>query len=413
MLEDNQENKELASDNTSSDRVEPEHIYFEVGNDLMSKPTALADLIQTSEGARTQIFCNSPSEADMVDVILKKRGIVCGKLIGHVPYTKTAQTLHQLSSGEINAIIVTDVSAEEIDPGQFDLTINYAIHEDPEIYLHRITPHGHESRLTKVYSLVSPLDFGNFHYLKKVVDFEFSKGTLPTKEEVSKKENDRFLDVASQSEYANDEAMQALIKEVLAHEKRDAILGYLLHNSLVVIPELSSRTSRSQDDNGGDDRRNGRGGRYDRNERGNGRRDPRSRRYEDDGDEERRPMRAEYVPPKRDVRFYLGQGLSDGLTDKELRDTIESAAEISGDDIKRLSIRDHYTFVDFDEEQADTIIAKLQETEFPNVGKLFIRKATVINAPRERNTAEDDEATEEDAEMEASYEADIEATVEE
>ncbi|MGI6524147.1 MAG: helicase-related protein [Bdellovibrionota bacterium] len=399
MQEENHGNNNELENNQTSEVAETEqknsieHVYFEVGNDLTSKPNALADLIQTVEYPHVEVFCNSPSEADFVDAILRKRNIPCGKLIGHVPYSKISQTLHQLNTGSLNVIIVTDISANEIDPGQFDISINYAIHEDPEIYLHRCTPHSQESKLQKVYSLVGPLDFGNFHYLKKVVDFEFSKGALPTKDDVAKSEAERLFTRAVQSPHGKDAATQDLVALIQAHKDCNAIIGYLLHNTMVTLPELSNRSSSKQDDsvdNSRRDRRGDRGDRYDRR-RGGDRYSSRDKgRYDDSFSDDRRDnrqMREEYEPPKRDVRFYLGQGLNDGLTDYEFRNVLENELNLTPEQIKRLSIRDNYAFIDFDEESSEEIIQKLQELELPNIGKLFIRKATVINSPRIRISA--------------------------
>jgi superfamily II DNA/RNA helicase len=52
-----------------------EHIYFEVGTSLLAKPQALCDLVEYESGHSVIIFCNSPSDADFADVILKKRGV--------------------------------------------------------------------------------------------------------------------------------------------------------------------------------------------------------------------------------------------------------------------------------------------------------------------------------------------------
>jgi len=381
MQEDSQENKE--NENTKTEEIS--HVYFEVGNDLTSKPNALADLIQTAEYPHVQVFCNSPSEADFVDVILRKRNINCGKLIGHVPYTKIAQTLHQLNTGAINVVIVTDISANEVDPGQFDININYSIHEDPEIYLHRCTPHNHESKLRKVYSLVGPLDFGNFHYLKKVVDFEFSKATLPRKEDVSKGEALKLFATAAENPYGKETNIQNLVQLIKEHQNCDAIIGYLLHNTMVVLPELTSKNRQESSEE--PSRR-----RSSYNEERNGYESRRRSSYQESrfesAYETEETRREEYVPPKRDARFYLGNGLNDGLTDRILRDVLEQDLALSPEQVKRLSIRDNYAFVDFDEECAEEIITKLQAIDFPKIGKLFIQKATVINAPRQKDTDE-------------------------
>lgn len=399
------------------------HVYVEVGSDLLSKPNALSDIIQAEGYPRCLIFCNSPSEADLADVILKKRSIASSKLIGHIPYTRVSQALSQLSKGEITALVVTDVSAGELDPGVFDLIVNYAIHEDPEIYLHRLTAHERNSRIKKVVSLVSPLDFGNFHYLRKVVDFEFEKGVLPSKEQIYQGEAARLIAAAKLSPVKDDPRVKQFVPQVLDNPDRDAIVAYLLYNTLVALPELEHRTrSHEHEDEGGRRERRGgereRGERYDRGDRGDRgergergersdrgerrggdrRRDQRGQgrgRYEGEGrDYDERGPRQEMTPPKRDVRLYIGQGLKSGLSDEVFRKEVERSAGITPDQIKRLSIRDNYAFVDFDEELGDTIVEKLKETEIEGVGRLFVQRATTINVPRENEEGREEHGEE-------------------
>ena len=92
--------------------------------------------------------------------------------------------------------------------------------------------------------------------------------------------------------------------------------------------------------------------------------------------------------------------MNNGITDKGMRDVLENEIGLTVDQIKRISIRDNYAFIDFDEESADEIIQKLQTIEFPEAGNLYIRKATVVNAPRTKGGdieegLQDDEAQDE------------------
>ena len=169
--------KEVAKEVVSKEVV---HTYYEVDNDLLSKPKALISLLATAgEGLSTVVFCNSPSEADLVEVMLKKEGFVCEKLIGHVPFANVTKAIQQMKDGKLSVVILTDVAARELDVTSINTVVNYSVHEDPEIYLHRITGFEGECALSSVITLVSSIDFANFHYLKKIVEFEMVKGELP------------------------------------------------------------------------------------------------------------------------------------------------------------------------------------------------------------------------------------------
>ena len=178
------------------------HIYYEIESDLLAKPNALADILIT-DVTPTIIFCNQPSEADLIEVVLSKRQVSCQKLIGRVPGAKVSAAAAQAVAGEFAALIVTDISARDLDVGIFTKLVNYSTHEDPEIYLHRSEVSA-DATLETVVSMISPLDHGHFHYLKKVLDFEINSETLPSNEEIQKAQFNQLINSAEKFEYPED-----------------------------------------------------------------------------------------------------------------------------------------------------------------------------------------------------------------
>jgi hypothetical protein len=49
----------------------------------------------------------------------------------------------------------------------------------------------------------------------------------------------------------------------------------------------------------------------------------------------------------------------------------------------RFSLRDFYSFADFNNEVADAVCEKLNEVELPGNGKFFIRRAIALGSQRE------------------------------
>ena len=328
------------------------HVYYEVGNELLSKPNALCDVVQSLGCPATAVFCNSPSEADMVDVMLKKRGLPACKLIGHVPYTKVSQSLQQLRQKELIVAVLTDISARDIDLGLFEVVVNYSIHEDPEIYLHRMTAHQSANNPPRVVSLVGPNDFANFHYLKKVVDFKLNKVELPSKAEIAKGEVQKLLAAAAQSQHLADERLAFLAKSILESDLREKAVAMLLNSVLNVMPGLQAGGGEKVQDEERPRGGRGEGGRQDRwekprrdrdhdrrrdngdrygGERGGGR--YRSEGYDEEEGEgggyagydggDQRPPRREMTPPKRDARLYLGHGAQEGFSESALGDLLK------------------------------------------------------------------------------------------
>lgn len=379
-------------------KTEASHKYVEVGNDLLAKPDALSQLLLVRGMPTSVVFCNSPSEADMVEVMLRKKSIQCSKLIGNIPHQRLIEEVTRIQNKEVSTLIITDVAAQDLEIDSFSVVVNYGIHEDPEIYLHRITGYETAKNLKEVISLVSPLDFGNFHYLRKVVTLDFSKEELPTEASVAKAQSELLFAGALEGPHLTDEAALALVSSVLEHENRDQILTLLLHNTLSVLPKLKDSAQ------GGRDNRNKRG--RDRDSRDDRDRGDRNRsRRNDSGDDRNnhREAKKDLPPPKKDARFYIGHGSEHGFTESELKEVMQGAG-VDTAVIQRLSVRELYSFLDVPEEVGEDVFTKLDGAEMKE-DQFFIRKATMINLPRE---AEDDTTETETTQVENSDSAAVE-----
>lgn len=217
-----------------------EHIYYEVGTSLLAKPQALCDLVELETGHSCLVYCNSPSDADFADVILKKRGISSLKLIGYVPQIKLSKATQQLQKKEVQVLVLTDVAARGLPLEEFEVVINYSVPTDPEIYFHRYASESEALKTQKVVSLVAALDISNFHYLKKLGKLEFVQGTLPTPESLFVKKFDALRAQSIEKGLIADPSLATLVDNVLGDANARDIVALLLHNTLSVIPSLKA-----------------------------------------------------------------------------------------------------------------------------------------------------------------------------
>lgn len=367
------------------------HLYYEIGGELLSKPNALAQIIEGLAIPATVVFCNTPSDTDLVEVLLKKRGVAARKLIGNVPPQKVEKTMEQLKNGEISTIVITDIAAKGVDIDSFDMVVNYTAPSDADTYLARIQKDGDFKRLNKVVTLVAPLDITNFHYVRKVIEVEFKSESLPSPDQMYKAKIDRLAHLALQRHILHDEKIPPMIQAVLAHADKDAIIGMLLHNTFDFIPQLQVVAER--EDNSGDDRR---GGRRD-DHRGDDRRRDRDggrgqrRPYADLDDEElgaaleqgeKRKPRV-FLPPLKEARMYIGSGSENGIDESALRSIVTGQTGIGGDDIRRVVVRGKYAFFDILNEKAEEHHDQLELLKDSGGKNLVVRKATVISTQRQ------------------------------
>ncbi|MCB0310510.1 MAG: DEAD/DEAH box helicase [Bdellovibrionales bacterium] len=404
-LSDSSEQTSTAFDGTGPTNIQ--HCYFEVDAELLAKPNALCDLIQMENGPATIIFCNSPSDADFVDIMLKKRGLKSKKLIGHIPAAKVASALDEIDKGEKPVLVMTDVSAEALNGAGFDFIINYSVPPDPDTYQARIEQACAKSTNCKVVCLVGSLDFSNFHYLKKIIEAEFKLIEPPSPEELAKVQLKALANEASSAKLSADNRLDQLAgllvdSDALSMEERLSVVRYLLERAT----QQNSNQQRSADDEREEGRGRGRGrdqegGR--RNGRGNNRRNDEEFYDDEDGfegaysDSDKPRERKPRPIVDRDIRIYIGHGRTHDFSGDEMSELLQSAlegSEIPFDKtlIKRFTSRELYSFVDVPEKASETILNNLQTVHRSNGESLVACKTVSIAAPRAVDGIDADEA---------------------
>ncbi len=472
-----------------------EHFFCEVGGDLLAKPAVLCDIIETQRPRSCIIFCNTKSDTQLVEVLLRRRGFDARRINSDLTQAQRTRIMNRIRKQELQFLVATDIAARGIDISEIELVVNFSIHEQPEIYVHRTGRTGRAGALGRAISLVGPKDFGYFHYLTKVLDITFQKLPAPTDQEVcdarlahlyeivreaqiEPKERDVILGrklleelgevvnppeelemmVSKLSRFVIEHNMQieamALDEEDRDEDRTDAMSlqreprqnreerggprgrreeggyregghreeGRREEGRRAEGPRDRGREGQRRDDRRGDNRQRGdhrrddrrrEGGREDGNrerppggnyqQRGEGRQNEGRQgdgRQRDDrfgggrGRNERGPRhprgrddRGNEREEGKDFRLYIGQGHMQGMTAELFSDLADEFAGIKRDDLKHLSIREHYGFVDLDEQKAKHLIANLNGIEY-NGMVLPVEFATEIRQPQRRGRDE-------------------------
>jgi ATP-dependent RNA helicase DeaD len=422
-----------------------QHSYIEVGSDVLDKTNALCDLIETAGAEGVLVYCNSDSDTDLVQVILRKRGFEVERILSDRAewnQSNPSDVMKKIANKEIAAVITNDSAVGSIAFENFDTVVNYGIPE-PSAYEARIGGETPSSKLANVISIVGPLDFTGFHLLKKSLKIEIVTKPLPSKADVLASKVNKLVQAAEKVEFLNDERIAEMVKQINSNSKKDSILAMLLNNTLNVMPELKKakpvrreqrdddwqeggfRESNGRRERGGyredrEDGRRGRGRDRDRDrdrggygEQGEGR-FSRSRRddsrpmsndadMEASGSDEGMGMdrRRREEPPKKDIRFYIGSGSKDGLSKEAFAEMVQQHCGLPESEVKRFTLRNRYSFVDFAEEHAPAVIEKLAGASTKSGSPLLVKKATIISAPRERGS-HNEESSDMDSNMDDS-----------
>jgi ATP-dependent RNA helicase RhlE len=102
------------------------------------KKELLAHVIKEHDWSQVLVFTRTKFGANHVAEYLNKHGVTAMALHGNKSQTARTQALAGFKSGEIRALVATDIAARGIDIDDLPHVVNYEIPNVPEDYVHRI-----------------------------------------------------------------------------------------------------------------------------------------------------------------------------------------------------------------------------------------------------------------------------------
>ncbi len=118
------------------------------------KKALLAHIIQSNDWSQVLVFTRTKFGANHVAEFLEKNGITAMALHGNKSQGARTQALAGFKSGEIRALVATDIAARGIDIDDLPHVVNYEIPNVPEDYVHRIGRTGRAGKEGQAVSLV-------------------------------------------------------------------------------------------------------------------------------------------------------------------------------------------------------------------------------------------------------------------
>src|SRR5688572_21068703 len=136
--------------NTTVQRIT--QVVHPVGRE--KKKQLLAHVIQEHDWSQVLVFTRTKFGANNVADYLNKQGIKALALHGNKSQTARTQALAGFKSGELRALVATDIAARGIDIDDLPHVVNYEIPNVPEDYVHRIGRTGRAGKEGQAVSLV-------------------------------------------------------------------------------------------------------------------------------------------------------------------------------------------------------------------------------------------------------------------
>ena len=118
------------------------------------KKDVLVHIINQHNWSQVLVFTRTKFGANNVAEYLSKHGIQAMALHGNKSQTARTQALAGFKSGEIRALVATDIAARGIDIEDLPHVVNYEIPNVPEDYVHRIGRTGRAGKEGQAVSLV-------------------------------------------------------------------------------------------------------------------------------------------------------------------------------------------------------------------------------------------------------------------
>jgi len=179
----------LSSDSVAAETV-THHFYRVDGN---RKGRDLVRILQYLDPESAIIFANTRADTFEVTETLQKYGFDAEVLNGELPQSEREQTLGKLRAGNLDFLVATDVAARGIDISDLGTVINYALPDDPEVYVHRTGRTGRVGKKGLAVSIVSPVDMASLMEVERMYDIDLQQREFPEPDEIVEAQERRGL----------------------------------------------------------------------------------------------------------------------------------------------------------------------------------------------------------------------------
>ena|SRR5688572_24916837 len=129
---------------TRDARLDIEHRFLAVAHE--DKLDSLVDALRGDDAGRTLVFVRTKRGADRLVKRLAKRGVEAAAMHGDKSQGQREKALRRFHTGNLAALVATDVAARGIDVDDITQVVNFDAPEDRDTYVHRIGRTGRAGR---------------------------------------------------------------------------------------------------------------------------------------------------------------------------------------------------------------------------------------------------------------------------
>ena len=257
------DHKEIVVGSRNEGAEHVNHIYYLVN--AKDKYLALKRVVDFYPRIFAIIFCRTKLETQDIADKLIKDGYNAEALHGDLSQQQRDLTMQKFRQHTVQFLVATDVAARGLDVEDLTHVINYGLPDDIESYTHRSGRTGRAGKKGTSISIIHTREKFKVRQIEKQIGKDFVDGTLPTPEEICKKQLFKTMDDIMKTDVDEEQIvpyMEEINRQFDYIDKEDIIkkmvtitfgkfLDYYKHAPEIVKPDgKSSKVSRA-DSKGG------------------------------------------------------------------------------------------------------------------------------------------------------------------
>ena len=335
---------QVGSRNEGSENVN--HIYYMVR--AKDKYAALKRVVDYFPRIYAIIFCRTKAETQEVADNLIRDGYNADALHGDLSQQQRDLTMQKFRHHRTQLLVATDVAARGLDVDDLTHVINYGMPDDVENYTHRSGRTGRAGKKGTSISIIHSREKFKVKAIEKVIGKEFVDGTLPTPEEICKKQLFKTMDDIMKTDVDEDLIAPYMtdINRQFEYIDKEDIIKKMVSNTFGRFLDYYKNAptiEKPTRGNARDDRKKGEKGR-------NGSR----------GDRPRGPRKAEAGYR----RLFINLGKADGFYPGEVMQFINHHVHGPKQEIGHIDLLSKFSYIEVPEKDANKVMGAINGVRY-------------------------------------------------
>lgn len=328
-------------------------IAYIVGHNY--RTTALGRILDLEAPELAIIFTRTRMEVDDLTESLRARGFSVEALHGGLDQPTRDRVMKRARSGQIDAIVATDVAARGIDLENLTHVINFGIPASYETYVHRIGRTGRAGRTGTAITILEPREHRHLRAIEGITKARIEVRSVPSATDVRARRLEMMRGSLAEILEAGDLDRFRVVVESLCEE-------YDPFDVAAAAMKLAQENEGANDDDTEIPA-------YSPFERPRRERAPRRERRE--------------APEEGMTRLFVGAGRDLGIRPSDIVGAIANEAGVPSKCIGAIDITDRFTIVEVDSDRVEQIIDAME-------GVRFKGRETTVKLDRPRREPRED-----------------------